>query len=74
MSPLLDQMEGLARQNRVLMLFVDPHWAGAASLEVLDLAFGRLRRLPIVLRMTYRPEFQSPWKGVPDIATLMLAP
>ena len=40
-SALLDQMEGLARQQPVLMLFEDAHWADATSLELLDLAIER---------------------------------
>src|SRR5271165_1280077 len=43
LSALLDQMEGLAKQQPVLMLFEDAHWADATSLEVLDLAVERVR-------------------------------
>src|SRR5262249_47482504 len=35
LAALLDQFEALARQNPVLMLFEDVHWADATSLEVL---------------------------------------
>src|SRR5271166_1478511 len=72
LSALLDQMEGLARQKPVLILFEDAHWADATSLDVLDLAIQRLRRLPVLLLITYRPEFEAPWKGLPDVATLEL--
>ena len=72
LSALLDQMEGLARQQPVLMLFEDAHWADATSLEVLDLAIERVRRLPVLLLITFRPEFEAPWKGLPDVATIAL--
>ena len=72
LSALLDQMEGLARQRPVLMLFEDAHWADATSLEVLDLGIERLRRLPVLLLITYRPEFEAPWKGQSDVATIAL--
>src|SRR5271166_5166303 len=72
LSALLDQMEGLARQKPVLILFEDAHWADATSLDVLDLAIQRLRRLPVLLLITYRPEFEAPWKGLPDVATIAL--
>jgi class 3 adenylate cyclase/tetratricopeptide (TPR) repeat protein len=72
LSALLDQMEGLARHKPVLMLFEDAHWADATSLELLNLAIERLRRQPILLLITFRPEFEAPWKGLPDVATVVL--
>jgi len=72
LSALLDQMEGLARKQPLLMLFEDVHWADATSLEVLDLAIERVRRLPVLLLVTSRPEFEAPWKGLPDVATIAL--
>ena len=50
------------------MLFEDAHWADATSFEVLDLAIERLRRLPVLFLITSRPEFEAPWKGLPDVA------
>src|SRR5271165_3655237 len=72
LSALLDQMEGLAKKQPVLMLFEDAHWADATSLEVLDVAIERLRRLPVLLIVTSRPEFEAPWKGLPDVAEIAL--
>jgi class 3 adenylate cyclase/tetratricopeptide (TPR) repeat protein len=72
LSALLDQMEGLARQRPVLMLFEDAHWADATSLELLNLAIERVRRLPVLLLITFRPEFEAPWKGLPDVAAVAL--
>jgi hypothetical protein len=43
LAALLDQLEALARQKPVLMLFEDAHWADATSLEVLDLTVERVR-------------------------------
>ena len=65
-------MEGLARQKPVLMLFEDAHWADATSLELLNLAIERVRRLPVLLLITFRPEFEAPWKGLPDVAAVAL--
>ena len=72
LSALLDQMEGLAKRQPVLIVFEDAHWGDATSLEVLDLAIERVRRLPILFLITYRPEFEAPWKGLPDVATIAL--
>ncbi len=71
-SALLDQMEGLARKQPLLMLFEDAHWADATSLELLDLVIESVRRLPALLLITFRPEFEAPWWGMPDIATVSL--
>jgi class 3 adenylate cyclase/tetratricopeptide (TPR) repeat protein len=72
LSALLDQMEGLAKLKPVLMLFEDAHWADATSLELLNLAIERVRRLPVLLLITFRPEFDAPWKGLPGVAAVML--
>ena len=79
LSALLDQMEGLAKQKPVLILFEDAHWADATSLEVLDLAIQRLRRLPVLLLITYRPEFDAPWTSLeptsqPSLCTVLIIP
>jgi class 3 adenylate cyclase/tetratricopeptide (TPR) repeat protein len=72
LSALLDQLEGLAQHKPLLMLFEDAHWADATSLELLNLAIERVRRLPVLLLVTFRPEFEAPWKGLPDVATVAL--
>ena len=65
-------MEGLAKQKPLLILFEDAHWADATSLEVLDLVIESVRRLPALLLITFRPEFEAPWSGLPDVATVTL--
>ena len=47
------------------MLFEDVHWADATSLEVLDLTVERVRALPVLVLITFRPEFEAPWTGLP---------
>ena len=58
LAALLDQLEGLARRNPVLVVFEDAHWADATSLELLDLTIERVRQLPILALITFRPEFE----------------
>ena len=45
------------------MLFEDAHWADASSLELLYQVVGLLTALPILMVVSFRPEFQSPWVG-----------
>jgi ABC-type transport system involved in cytochrome c biogenesis ATPase subunit len=40
LATLLDQIEGLARQEPILLFFEDAHWADATSLELLDRRAG----------------------------------
>lgn len=71
-AALLDQFEALASQKPILLLFEDLHWADATSLELLNLAVERIRRLPVLALFTLRPEFEPPWTGLPNIRTLSI--
>jgi class 3 adenylate cyclase/predicted ATPase len=72
LEALLRQLEELARRQPVLMIFEDAHWADPTSRELLDLAVERVRSLPVLLIVTFRPEFQPPWTGQPQVTTLAL--
>ena len=68
---LLSQLEAEARRRPVLMVFEDAHWIDPTSRELLDLTVDRVRRLPVLLAITFRPEFQPPWGGA-DVTSLAL--
>lgn len=72
LAALLDQFESLARQKPILLLFEDAQWADATSLELLDLAIARVRQLPVLALFTFRPEFERPWVGLPNVSALTL--
>jgi class 3 adenylate cyclase/predicted ATPase/DNA polymerase III delta prime subunit len=69
---LLRQLEGLARQRPVLMLFEDVHWIDPSSRELFDLVVERVPRLPVLVLVTFRPEFQPPWTGQAHVTVLVL--
>jgi class 3 adenylate cyclase/predicted ATPase len=69
---LLTQLETVSRQRPALVIFEDAHWIDPTSRELLDLAVDRMRRLPILLIITFRPEFQPPWAGRSHVTTLVL--
>jgi tetratricopeptide (TPR) repeat protein len=69
---LLSQLEAEARHHPVLMVFEDAHWIDPTSRELLDLTIDRVRRLPVLLAITFRPEFQPPWGGRSDVTSLAL--
>ncbi|MEA2921520.1 MAG: hypothetical protein QOF07_1483 [Bradyrhizobium sp.] len=72
LAALTEQLEGLARQSPVLVLFEDAHWADATSLELIDLALERLKSLPILILLTFRPEFESPWEAQGNVTRIDL--
>ncbi|MDE5461052.1 AAA family ATPase [Bradyrhizobium sp. CSS354] len=71
-AALLDQLEGLAREQPLLIICEDMHWADATTLELFDLAVDRIRGLPILVLMTSRPEFEPSWSGLANVSLLRL--
>jgi predicted ATPase len=72
LEALIRQLEGLARRRPVVMVFDDAHWIDPTSRELLDLTVERVRSLPVLLIVTFRPEFQAPWTGLPQVSMLAL--
>src|SRR5216683_775061 len=71
-AALLQQLEGLARTQPILMIFEDLHWIDPSSREFLDLVLARIGGLPVLLVATFRPEFQPPWAGQPHVTVIGL--
>jgi class 3 adenylate cyclase/tetratricopeptide (TPR) repeat protein len=69
---LINEMEALARQRPVLAMFEDAHWIDPTSREMLDLMVNRVRRMPVLLIVTFRSEFQQSWVGQPHVTMLAL--
>jgi class 3 adenylate cyclase/tetratricopeptide (TPR) repeat protein len=69
---LLHRLEALARSRPVLMVFEDAHWVDPTSRELLDLTLDRASRMPVLVVVTFRPEFQHAWNGQPHVTTLGL--
>src|SRR5262249_55598376 len=72
LEAVIRQLEGLSRQQPVLMLFEDAHWIDPTSRELLNLAVERVRTVPVLLVITFRPEFQPPWTGQQQVTMLAL--
>jgi len=72
LEALIRQLEDLAREQPVVAVFEDAHWLDPTSRELLDLTVERVRRLPVLLIVTFRPEFQPPWAGQPQVSMLAL--
>jgi len=72
LEALARYLEGLARQQPVVLIFEDAHWIDATSRELLDMIVERARDLKLLLIVTFRPEFQPPWAGQPRVTLLAL--
>ena len=70
---LVDLAEAAARKQPTLMVYEDLHWADPSSLEVLDLLIDRVRNFPLLIVLTYRPEFESRWGAHGHVAGLNLS-
>jgi class 3 adenylate cyclase/predicted ATPase len=68
----MQQLEGLAAQDPVLMLLEDMHWIDPTSLELFDQLVDRIERLPVLLVATYRPDMAPRWMGYPHVSMLTL--
>jgi class 3 adenylate cyclase len=72
LEALATQLATLARQNPVLMIFEDVHWIDPTSLEALGRIVDRIKALPTLLIVTFRPEFNAPWVGQSNVTSLTL--
>jgi class 3 adenylate cyclase/predicted ATPase len=72
LEALTAQVETLSRQNPVLMIFEDAHWADPTSLEVFGRLLDRILTLRVLLLVTFRPEFDAPWVGRPYVSSLII--
>ena len=72
LEALTSQLAGLASQHPVLMIFEDVHWIDPTSLEALGRTVDRIKTLPALLIVTFRPEFNAPWAGQSHVTSLTL--
>ena len=66
------QLVALSRPRPVLMIFEDAHWADPMSLEAFGRAVDRIATHPVLLLITFRPEFEPPWIGQPHVTVLAI--
>ncbi|WP_192257371.1 AAA family ATPase [Mesorhizobium silamurunense] len=69
---LLAQLESLAAKQPVLMTAEDAHWFDPTTLELFDRIVDQIERQPVLLVVTFRPEFAPRWTGRPHVTQLTL--
>src|SRR5260221_270196 len=72
LAALLAQLNGLAAQQPVYLIFEDVHWADPTSLELLTVTLERVPRLRVLMLITARPEVTPPWPGHAHVTTVSL--
>jgi pimeloyl-ACP methyl ester carboxylesterase len=70
---LHDQLAGLAEDRPVLSVYEDVHWADPSTLELLESMVAHVQQLPVLLVLTFRPEFRPAWGGYPHVTALTLS-
>ena len=66
------QLAALIRQRPALMIVEDAHWVDPTSLEVFGRTVDQIKTLPVLLIVTFRPEFDAPWAGRSHVTSLAL--
>ena len=72
MAALADQVIRLSRKCPVLMLVEDVHWIDPSTMELLNLMPERVRGALVLMLLTHRPEFASPWPGQEHVTAFNL--
>jgi class 3 adenylate cyclase/predicted ATPase len=70
---LVDRLAGLAARGPVLAVLEDAHWGDPTTLELFGRVVDRARDLPVLVVITFRPEFAPSWAGRAHVAALALS-
>ncbi len=71
-AAFMRQVEVASQSSPLLILWEDLHWIDPTSLELLHLIVDRVQALPILLIVTFRPEFSPPWAESSHVSTMAL--
>jgi class 3 adenylate cyclase/predicted ATPase len=72
LTALTERLVGLSAKETVLLLFEDAHWIDPTTEELMELIVERVRDLPVLVVMTYRPDFSPPWQTDSHVTALTL--
>ena len=72
LEALTRQLARLVSEQPALIIFEDIHWIDPTSLEALNRTVDRIKTLPALLIVTFRPEVNPPWVGQSHVTSLTL--
>jgi predicted ATPase len=71
-NAFLGQLVAESRERPVLMVMEDAHWIDPTSRELLDLTVDRVRQLPVLLAITFRPEYHETYSSASDLGGIQV--
>ena len=71
LEAIIDRVRALTRRGPVMIAIEDIHWIDPTSQDLLELLVPIVNHLPVLLVMTFRPEYLPPWTG-PHVKTVAL--
>jgi class 3 adenylate cyclase/tetratricopeptide (TPR) repeat protein len=72
LNALAAHVQGLAKNGPLLAVFEDVHWIDPTSLDLLGLLIEQAQWGTVMIIITCRPEFSSPWGAMGTVASLTL--
>jgi len=71
-SALLSILLRNTERGPLVLAIEDAHWLDPTSAELVNLVIDRIQPLPVLLIVTFRPEFTPPWSSRGHMTTLTL--
>ena len=72
-AALIGQLIALARKRPVLMLLEDAHWIDPSTEALFSETIAAIADAAVLILITHRPEFASPWSGHSHLSSLSLS-
>jgi class 3 adenylate cyclase/tetratricopeptide (TPR) repeat protein len=72
-AALIEQLVSLARQRPVLFLLEDAHWIDPSTEALIGETITAIAGAAVLILITHRPEFSSPWSGQSHLTSLSLS-
>ncbi|MBL6953511.1 MAG: AAA family ATPase [Alphaproteobacteria bacterium] len=69
---LIAQLLALSRKRPVLFVLEDAHWIDPTTEMLLGKTMQRIEHAAVLIVITHRPEYVSPWTGNLDVASVVL--
>ena len=73
LDTLIEWLRADAVRGPLVMVVEDLHWIDASTREFIAMVLERIAKLPVLVVLTYRPEFVPPWTIHANVSTIALA-
>ena len=73
LEALVQYLQGLADRSPLLFILEDAHWLDPTTLDLMKRIIDRIRQMPVLLLITFRPEFKPEWADYSHVTSLTLS-